>query len=231
MEANQYPLFAPGDILDIEGIDPLDIVLYAIIYGLCKTTGYCFASNQYLANKLRLHPRSIQRTMKKLHGFNLIRSETDGSNRRIYLVRGDMGVMGGDTDVMGGTTNLSHQGGPSIFLINKDNKIRETKITFEEQIEELYKNYPLKKGKTVGVKKLAKEIKTEEQLKKLETAIKNYSLECKGSDPKYIKHFSTFAGCWQDYLEAPTRRSSWAAVKLVDGKFVSADEQDQSEEP
>ncbi len=231
MEANQYPLFAPGDILDIEDISEREIILFMVLFGMMRLEGYCWATNEYLCNRLKWCERKLQKSMKILHGANLIRIEVDGPKRKIYPIK-----YHAYPAQLDGVTPHDHTGydDSSIFLINKHNKITETKISkskFEEQIGELYKNYPLKKGKTVGVKKLVKEIKTEEQLKKLETAIKNYSLECKGSDPKYIKHFSTFAGCWQDYLEAPTRKSSWAAVKLVDGKFVSADEQDQSEEP
>jgi DNA-binding Lrp family transcriptional regulator len=227
MENQEYPIIAPGEILRIEGITHSDIVVYAVIYGLMQLEGYCWAKNGYLATRLNISERTLQRHLKKLQGLSLIKVENAFEGRKIYPVNNGNLPRQFMSKV---ATDLSPENGSSIFLIKKDN-ITIKKSDKELAIEELYKNYPLKKGKTVGVKKLAKEIKTEEQLKKLETAIKNYSLECKGSDPKYIKHFSTFAGCWQDYLDAPTRKSSWAAVKLVDGKFVSADDQDQSEEP
>lgn len=70
-----------------------------------------------------------------------------------------------------------------------------------EKIENLYAEfYPLKKGKTKGVQKLSKEIKSDSDLENLKTAILNYSKSI--NDPKYIKHFSTFATEWRDWLEA-----------------------------
>lgn len=218
MDEQRFPLFAPGDILDIDGIEFVDIVLYAIIYGLCRTTGYCFASNDYLSKRLKISSRSIQRSMKRLHGFNLIFAEFDDNNRRIYLVRHD-------TVVTGVTTAVSLQDDASIFLINKNNK---KKVTFEEEIIEAYKNYPIKKGKTVGVKKLTKQIKTPEDFELLQIAIRNYALECKDKEPQYIKHFSTFASCWQDYLEiSESKKSSgFVAMKFVDGKLVPVSEEE-----
>lgn len=224
MSTNYYPLFAPGDILEVQGIEFVDIVLYAVIYGLCRTTGCCFASNEYLANRMKLSRRSVQRSMKRLHGFGLIFFENDDNNRRIYIKRGD-------TDVTGGVTSMSPHDPSSIYLINKVNKY--TNEHLKTQIEQLYKNYPIKKGKTVGVKRLLRQIKSDEDLKQLEKAIKNYASECKGKEEQYIKHFSTFAGCWQDYLEVSpkSKNNEWTITKLVDGKLVTVDDNDQSEEP
>lgn len=151
--------------------------------------------------------------MKRLHGFGLIFAEFDDNNRRIYLSRHD-------TPVVGGTTAVSPQDDSSIFLIKEVNKT--TKPSFEEKIIEAYKNYPLKKGKTVGVRKLVKQIRTEESLNQLLLAIKNYAAECRDKEPQYIKHFSTFAGCWQDYIEVSESKASskYVAMEFVDGKLV-----------
>jgi len=219
MDKKYFPLFAPGDILEIPGIEFVDVVLYAVVYGLCKSTGCCFASNEYLADRLKVSKRSIQRSLKRLHGFDLLFAEHDENNRRIFLKRHVMSVMGDDTPVTGGMTQVSHQNAPSLLLINKDNK--QNGALFLKAIEEAYKNYPLKKGKTVGVKRLLRQINSEEKLNQLRQAIKNYASECKGKEPQYIKHFSTFANCWQDYLEAPSpAKSDWVPMKLVDGKLV-----------
>lgn len=211
MDEKRYPLFAPGDILDIEGIEFVDVVLYAVIFGLCKTTGFCFATNEYLANRMKISPRSIQRSMKRLHGFGLLFAEYDDNNRRIFLSRHDV-------HVMGVTTDTSPQADSSIFLINKLNK---TKQSFEREILEAYKNYPLKKGKTIGVKKLVRQIQSPEQLSELQIAIRNYAAECKGKEPQYIKHFSTFANCWQDYVTVEKKKSDFVVVNLVDGEDPS----------
>ena len=66
----------------------------------------------------------------------------------------------------------------------------------------MYKNYyPRKEGKTRGVKKLCSEIKNQQDLENLQTAIKNYAQHVKSQEKQYIKIFSTFAGDWRDYVD------------------------------
>jgi DNA-binding Lrp family transcriptional regulator len=220
MESKHFPLIAPGEILDVEGINHADIVVYAVLYGLMRLKGYCWANNGYLATRLHISERTLQRHLRRLQDMSLIRIESINSERKIYMVESDLMRSEGMTDMSPmtnltpATTNLSSDDDSSIFLIKKDNK--QTKVSFEEQILEAYKNYPLKKGKTIGVKKLAKQIKSEEDLSQLILAIKNYATECKGKEPQYIKHFSTFASCWQDYVTVEKKKSDWEVVNLMD---------------
>lgn len=73
----------------------------------------------------------------------------------------------------------------------------------ETQILEIYKLYPRKRGKTPGIKKALKEIKTLEDLKKLEIAVCNYRTQCMEdeTESRYMMHFSTFMGQWEDFVE------------------------------
>lgn len=74
-------------------------------------------------------------------------------------------------------------------------------------LEIIYSNfYPRKEGKEVGIKKALKEIKTEADLLDFETAVIRYKDHCKanGTEPKYIKHFSSFASSWRDWLDPET---------------------------
>ena len=71
--------------------------------------------------------------------------------------------------------------------------------TIAQQVERLYQEiYPRKIGKTPGLKKLAR-VKAEE-LPLLEKAMRNYLFHSKTLDPKFIMHFSTFTGQWQDWV-------------------------------
>lgn len=90
-------------------------------------------------------------------------------------------------------------------LKDKDKEqVKEKDKDKERVIEEIYANlYPLKKGKSAGIKKLAKDIKTDEDLGNFEAAVRRYAEDCvKASrDAKYIQHFSTFASNWKDWLD------------------------------
>ncbi len=69
-------------------------------------------------------------------------------------------------------------------------------------LEEAYKAYPLKKGKSKGIDSLKRQIKTRTDLADLKRAIAVYANEVKGREPDKIKHFSTFAnGPWRDCLD------------------------------
>jgi hypothetical protein len=70
-------------------------------------------------------------------------------------------------------------------------------------LESLYKLYPRKEGKTVGMKKVQAQIKTEADFKDLQTAIRRFvaHLRAKGTGPEYIPHFKTFMTSWRDWLD------------------------------
>jgi hypothetical protein len=70
----------------------------------------------------------------------------------------------------------------------------------------LYKKYPRKDGKTKGIAVCRTQVKSPEDFAALSMAIDRYGEHCKRtiSDPKYIKHFSTFMNSWRDWLEADT---------------------------
>lgn len=65
----------------------------------------------------------------------------------------------------------------------------------------VYLNYPRKIGKSKGVEKLKKLIKTKTDYDLLLLSVKNYSEISRDVEPKFIKHFSTFVSEWRDYIE------------------------------
>lgn len=224
MESLHYPLIAPGEILTVEGITHSDIVVYAVLYGLMQLKGYCWATNGYLSVRLNISERTVQRHLKKLQKLSLIRIESVNALRKIYPVNDTTILSPGMTNLSQGTTNLSPQDDPSIFLIKKDNK-KAPRVCFENEILEAYKNYPLKKGKTIGVKNLVRQIKTPERLQELQIAIRNYATEVKSTDRQYIKHFSTFANCWEDYITVEKKKSDFVVVNLIDDANDPVEEQ------
>lgn len=69
--------------------------------------------------------------------------------------------------------------------------------------EYAYNLYPLKKGKSKGLAKMSKEIKTQFDLDNFIKAIQNYKkdIAANKTQSKYIKHFSTFCSEWKDWLD------------------------------
>lgn len=83
------PFFAiiPLEILENPNLSSSAKILYAEILALSKKTGICFATNNYLAQRLSLHPLTIPRLLKQLKDFALIHltieRNSDGSFREI----------------------------------------------------------------------------------------------------------------------------------------------------
>lgn len=83
-------------------------------------------------------------------------------------------------------------------------KVRRKKFDFES----LYAKYPRKIGKTEGIARLKSMIKTDDDFKLISQAIDNYlnHIRRTGTDPQFIKHFTTFIGTlakqsWRDWLD------------------------------
>lgn len=76
----------------------------------------------------------------------------------------------------------------------------DSKSIDRKQLEAAYAAYPLKEGKSKGIEKLAKQVKTVEQLAELKRAIANYA-EQRRLDGVFVMHFSTFAGEWRDWVD------------------------------
>lgn len=70
--------------------------------------------------------------------------------------------------------------------------------------------YPLKKGKSKGLQALMRQIKTENDLLDFEKAVVKYKLDIEKNrtSQEYIKHFSTFANSWRDWLDDDAGKST-----------------------
>lgn len=88
-------------------------------------------------------------------------------------------------------------------------------------VEQVYLDlYPRKIGKSKGIRHLARVMKAEE-LPLLEKAIRNYSKFSENKSPEYIKHFSTFASEWRDWIEIPENSNDldlWMKQKMEEAK-------------
>lgn len=86
-----------------------------------------------------------------------------------------------------------------VGLIKASSKSQKTESDLGFNFESIYQLYPLKKGKQRGLQLCRKKIRSVEDFKRLEQAVKNYARQVSGKDPEFIKHFSTFMNCWEDY--------------------------------
>lgn len=77
-------IFIPVEILEIEELTSTDIILLAWIDALyCKEKGGCFASNAYLAKRLKINTGSVSNILTKLRRLGLILDVSSDGRYRI----------------------------------------------------------------------------------------------------------------------------------------------------
>lgn len=89
------------------------------------------------------------------------------------------------------------------------------KTTFD--LEQIYAAYPRKRKKGEGLKKLAKDIKTQADFDDCLKAAQNYTRDVANKEPQYKMAFSTFANNWRDWValepelgpETPISKNQW----------------------
>lgn len=100
-----------------------------------------------------------------------------------------------------------------ITYIKDTPKKRTTKTTKSSfDFEPIYEKYPRKSGKKRGLEICQQQIKTLDQFNDLDKAVNNFAKLNENEDIKFIKHFSTFMGSYQDYIEVA--ESEFKAVEI-----------------
>lgn len=79
----------------------------------------------------------------------------------------------------------------------------ELNYLIQSAIEDAYKGYPRKLGKSPGMKIIRRKLRSLEAVEAFKQAIWNYRkhLEREKTESQYIMHFSTFASQWTDWLD------------------------------
>lgn len=84
---------------------------------------------------------------------------------------------------------------------NNDNNVKNDNKKCNDEFEQIWSQYPLKKGKAIARESYIK-LRDKYSMEELEKAVQRYSLEVKGKDEEYIKHGSTFfSKGYEDYLD------------------------------
>jgi hypothetical protein len=144
-----------------------------------KNSDTVFINFTHADRVCRLKPQSVKSALQKLHGKQIVPLE--------------------DTcEVLPSNPQGTNEG--ATIQTDRQNK---TKQHSDFDFEGLYLKYPRKEGKSEGLRKLAREIQTRDDFEALGQAIVRYRdhVVKAGTEPKFIKHFSTFVNHWRDWLD------------------------------
>ena len=89
---------------------------------------------------------------------------------------------------------------------DQDKEKEQDKDKNKSDLDALYQAYPRKKGKSAGLKKLAKELKTPESVAAFGEALERFKSHHRqeSTEPRFIPYFSTFVSEWRDWLDPQT---------------------------
>ena len=153
MEKQNYWVVIPSKLY-FEGKKNKDIQgLYALVSSLTKKEGYCYASNQRLADVIGVSNPTVRRWLKELQGMNYIRCDYDeklkNSDKRKIYINGEWGVSSNNDETglikkAAKRGDGSHQkGGFLMTNIKRDIKndmrkeVPPTNFSFKEELEKL----------------------------------------------------------------------------------------------
>ena len=87
MECEQY-IKVPLAVITDKNLKPSSKVLFSLLIILVQQEGYCFAGNDYLAEKLNTSNRTISRLLKELSDKGYINMEFKHKfQRKIYIIK------------------------------------------------------------------------------------------------------------------------------------------------
>ena len=80
MDEKDY-IIIPQKIIEDNNLNSTDKLVYGIILRLTRSNGYCWATNQYIADILKFNPRTISTSIKKLRELGYIYSSKNKNDK------------------------------------------------------------------------------------------------------------------------------------------------------
>ena len=210
----------PTEVLSSKELSSSAKLLVGVLISLSNKNGYCFASNQYIADTLGMSITYVRSLIKELEDKNLItreaslKSSGDFGSRMIKIV--DLSLLKEETEDRGGATIeaggvlAGKQGGATIASPYNKVNIKENKKVINDRFEEFWDLY----GKKVGKEKAkAKWIKLKESEKDaILIAIPKYKES--RPDPTYRKDPERYIGhrVWEDEIPTSSNQPTTAQV-------------------
>lgn len=172
--------------------------IFILSYSAKKKTGVFDIETVYLSHHTEISTQNIVKHLDSFIPKGLLSYISNTSpNRDGSVPNRDKSVSYERTNER---TNICTEVGTIGVLENvSSDKPTDGVVVFD--LDEIYNAYPKKAGKKKGMAMLAKKIKTQDDYDLIMLAVKNYRLSVRDTELQYIKQFSTFMNCWEDYVE------------------------------
>lgn len=196
-------IWIPKEIWLDDRLSALDKVILAEIDSLDNGDRGCYASNKHLSEFCQCSERRVSDAVSKLIEFGYV--ELTGFDGRQRTLRSRLEKSARQTRVNCESetqkllqSNIYRE--PLRRIDKRENTKRDAEIIAE--FEEIWKRYPKKQGKENAQKAYLKARKDGVDKESIERGLEAYIafLRAEKTDPKYIKHGSTWFNqrCWED---------------------------------
>jgi hypothetical protein len=169
---------------DLHGLKPEQKWIWICLLCLAsKKQAESFEVNvEWLADTVKISPKAIVSAIEALSKRMLVHYQQPTGTQLTSL--------GSPTDRQTDITN------------RQTNSIAQFALS-DSDLEELYILYPRRIGKIVGFRKLRKDLQSLHDVEDFKKAVQAYKTHCEkeGLEEKFIKHFSTFANQWREWLD------------------------------
>ena len=76
----------PIKVIEDDNLSSTNKIVMGLIITLSMKDGYCFASNRYLSEMIKVTKRTISNSLSVLRDNNYIKYKIENNKRKIYLV-------------------------------------------------------------------------------------------------------------------------------------------------
>lgn len=166
--------------------------------------GTVVTGNRELAGRLKFSKSSVYRAIAALRARDSIRTES-GTRGTLITICNWSTYQNLEAEVetsTGQQSNASETSAGRLRTLNGEVKKKRINLVQPYDLESAYQKYPRKEGKTPGMKRLAREIRSQKDFDDLNKAVENYARAKEGKDKDYIKLFSTFVAEWRDWVDS-----------------------------
>lgn len=182
---------------------------YSTPSGVILRPGQVATGRKRICKETGLSESKVERFLKKLEIEHQIEQQKTNKYRIITITNWSEYQKSDSTSDNNRTTTGQQPNNKR--TLNKKKRREDDKENKYGQIngfdfDTLYQAFPRKKGKQNGASIFKRTITTQGDYDNLLKAVKNYNAECNKNDieERWIKHFSTFMNCWEDYVESGT---------------------------
>jgi len=204
----RHSIFARNDEFIMCMIEKFGLQSYYYYFALLEMCGE--KSSDEIPKSFKFHRSTLVKGLRcSTRKLNLFLTYLQGSSKVLHTYSGGIYeiIIPNFSKYMGyykNKTPLNKEKKRKVLNKEKEKDVRPVRPNFDFEIP--YSNYPRKVGKSRGVKKLQSSIKQEEDYYNFCLAVNNYRkfIESNNTERKYIKHFSTFANEWEDWINYKT---------------------------